>query len=180
MRQRLGTLGLVAALAALPLAGPAQADGKSCVGDRTHGKTCGAVFGKRLDVGDVVLTFHSPSPTYLAGDWAAEMTEYACDPRGKTKQQCAPDVIRYGVEHHGNPPKNGTTCKKANDKPEVCEDTFVGSAYATRGDFSGYSVLRTYPKSLWICLELATRTNGVWRDNGDAGTKGLRSCQHVH
>src|SRR5664279_5940646 len=103
--------------------------------------------------------------------WTFETTTYRCDPRGRTKSECAPEQPTYGTLHHQEPHDTaGTKCTV--DGAPVGGTTCTGSLL--------FALPHTFPAARWLCVEVAVRVNGQLLDDGAGIPTGNRACRHVH
>ena len=173
--------GLVAAatciMSVVGSAAPAWAtSGQACATTKYSGEMCNKILGDGLTVDDVVALFTLPTADYLTGKtWDFELTTYTCDPRGKTKQQCAPDTTRRGPARSGNPPES--SCPAAVKQP--CSVPVVGSAYAFMGEL-GVKVPWKLGANHWLCVEISWLEHHRWVDNAPEKPQGDRACNRVH
>ncbi len=171
---------LVAAICVTSVIGPAApawaTSGLACVTSKYSGKMCNKVLGNGLLVDDVVALFTLPTADYLTRTtWDFELTTYACDPRGKTKKQCAPDATHRGPARSGNPPES--SCPAAVKRP--CSVPVVGAAYAFVGEL-GVTVPWKLGANRWLCVEISRHEDGRWVDNAPENPRGDRACNRVH
>ena len=194
MFRKLIRSGIVAGVVALTgvTAPPAHATSPlSCTYNASYGTQCEKVVGSGRNVSDVVVYYVPPTGGYLQGrTWRLLLTDYNCDPRGKSKGSCPP--ITHG-SYKGYPGKTktvppvhqGTTCDSisfvgtyASAEHQDCIDWGLADQYARLGDFPAFGTSHSYSSDVWLCAELQIVVNGTWTDN--AGGNGLRACNQVH
>ena len=171
---------LAATICIISVIGPAApawaTSGQACASSKNSGKMCNKILGHGLTVTDVVALFTLPRADYLTRTtWDFELTTYLCDPRGKTKQQCAPDATHRGPSRSGNPPES--SCPAAVKPP--CSVPVVGSAYAFMREL-GVTVPWKLGTNRWLCVEISRLEHGRWVDNAPENPRGDRACNRVH
>ena len=171
---------LVGAICIASVVGPADpawaTSGTACTSSKGAGRMCIKIMGTGLTVNDIQALFTLPDPEYLVRTtWDFELTTYACDPRGKTKKQCAPDATHRGPARSGNPPES--SCPAAVKRP--CSVPVIGAAYAFVGDL-GVTVPWKLGANRWLCVEISRREDGRWVDNAPENPRGDRACNRVH
>jgi hypothetical protein len=158
---------------------------EACTSSAGSGTMCNKILGTGLQVNDIVALFTLPSPDYLTrATWDFELTTYTCDPRGKTKPQCRPDMTRRGPSRVGSPPASGCSIVVRSATGQVigsrpCPSPIVGSAYAFMGEL-GVRVPWTLGAKRWLCVEISRLVNGRWIDNATTNPRGDRACNNVH
>ena len=162
-------------------AGPST--NKACAKSSDSGSICNTIFGTGLTSDDVIALFTLPERGYLTHTtWDFETTTYRCDPRGRTKSQCAPDATYRGSSRSGNPPE--TPCPAAVSNAQqaaarrACSVPVVAGGYASHGEL-GFAVPWTLRANHWVCVEVSRLVSGKWTDNG-SGDRGVRACNEVH
>lgn len=181
----------VGAMLAVAVPGsPAYAtSGIQCHASSDYGTTCINVIGSKLSVGDVFGYYTTPTNNFLSNHyWRFELTKYACSPYGNTKSQCPPNAHYYSGARHGQPPVGGTICQSISAGNgavsytyQQCSDYGEAEVVASHGDISGFSVPKTFSTSpTYLCMEIQVQVNGVYKDNGTAGSAGQRGCATVH
>jgi hypothetical protein len=157
-------LGIVTMASGAPAAG-------TCVTSDTYGTQCETLTGAGLTVTGIEAHLSWAPDVFDQHRWTFETTIYRCDPRGRTKQECAPATTAYGSLHGLRP--HGTA-------DQVC--TRVGAQIGGSACTGTLNVTlpRTFPEARWVCTEYAVPVHGKWVDNGAGLAHGLRACSHVH
>jgi hypothetical protein len=166
-----GLLVLVVVLGVVTLASRPAAPA-SCVRNGDYGTQCESLAGNRLKVTGLEARLTWAPDVFDQHEWTFATTIYRCDPRGRTKAECAPAQTAYGSLHARTP--HGTAevvCSRAGE-PIGGKSTCTATL--------GVALPQTFPDARWVCTEFAVRVNGKWLDNGAALSNGLRACLHVH
>jgi hypothetical protein len=143
--------------------------GSGCV-QNDYGTQCVALVVRGQQVTGLAAQLTWLTDVFDQHAWTFETTTYACDPRGKTKHECAPTHTVYGSLQPRTP--HGTSdlvCTTAGDAPPP------GSC---RGTFN-VPMPTTFAGARWLCEELAVRVQGAWVSNGAGIPEGTRGCRRV-
>jgi hypothetical protein len=166
---------IIAGLGANAIVHPPTHD---CVHSSVYGTQCQHISGNGLTVAAVETQF-SFIPDFFHGlTWTFETTTYSCDPRGRTKTECAPEQTQYGTARHGNPTNADFACIREPGPLDVPS----GQTRSTPcfGNLN-FTLPATFTQAGWLCTEIAVRVHGTtWVDNGPAESAGHRSCSRVH
>jgi hypothetical protein len=156
-------LGLVS-MAGAPAAG-------ACAPSGDYGTQCETLTGTGLTVRGIEARLTWAPDVFGQHRWTFETTTYRCDPRGRTKQECAPDTTEHGSVH-GPAPRSAadTVCTRggANARASTCTGTL------------GIALPHTFRAPVWVCTEFAVLVGRTWVDNGAGLPNGNRACRHVH
>jgi len=130
-RVLVGLFVFVVILVAVGFAEAAHASSrKHCVSSDRYGASCLTLYGTGLTAADIIGLFQLPASGYLDhATWRQVLTTYRCDPRGVTKERCAPIATHLDRVRVGAPPADGAY------------------AYASHGDF-GVSMPWKLPQPL--------------------------------
>jgi hypothetical protein len=183
-RRLIRTLVLSLTVALIPASAALASSGLKCANSNQYGSSCIDITGKGLKLQDIQGYFTPPNNDYLSHrSWAIELTSYGCDPRGKTKSQCAPRARWFTRLRHGNPPQQGSNCAVLEPNGvgfQQCVN--YGEAYADaafRDWRTFYKLPHRFTYDHWFCTEEAVRVHRRWHSNGAPGTPGVRGCAEV-
>ena len=160
----------VIVLAVVTITSGASAAG-TCVRSDTYGTQCQTVTGAGLTVRGIEARLTWAPDVFDQHRWTFETTTYRCDPRGRTKQECAPVTTAYGSLHGLTPHSTADqVCTRAGEQ--------IGASACT-GTLN-VAFPHTFSGARWVCTEFAVPVDGKWVDNGAGLAHGLRACSHVH
>jgi hypothetical protein len=164
-----GLLVLVIVLGVVSLTSrPAAPD--SCTPTNEYGTQCQTLAADGLTLTGLEAQITTFPDVFDQHEWTFASTVYRCDPRGRTKAECAPEKTTYGSVHPRTP--NGTT-------DVVCSSAGVARVRSACRGTLGVALPQTFPGARWVCTEFAIRVNGKWVDNGAGLPNGKRACTKV-